>query len=263
MIGTMDRTVDEADTSFAGSGTAHSPLGRYARYQIKDFVRQRAPIMLIVAAIMTYPLLITSWGGRTFRPEEIEELRRYLLYVMVGAIVPLGTLMGMRGIVSEDRAQGFHRFLFAKPVNMLRYYAQSFAVQFAGITGIVALVALLYTLFVASVPLAPVFIASTAFFMLFGGVTFFFSTISRNEWLWTLLAFAVTIWTKAMTVWGYTALKPLYWALLPLESFGRMMSAFYPSDVRTMLANAVLPVLYGAGAFVAGLFVLRKRSLSA
>ena len=263
MIGVMDRTADEADTSFAGARVAHSPLARYARYQFKDFIRQRAPILLVVAAIMTYPLLITSWGGHRFRPEEMEQLRRYLLYFMIGAIVPLGTLLGMRGIVSEDRAQGYHRFLFAKPVNMLRYYAQSFGVQFVGIAAVVGLVSLLYTLFVTSVPLTAALVVAAAFFMLFGGVTFLFSTLSRNEWLWTLLTFAVTIWTRAMTEWGYRILEPLSWVLLPLESFGRMMDAFAHFNTAGVLAHAVGPILYGAAAFVGGLFVLRKRSLSA
>jgi hypothetical protein len=260
---TIDQITDAAETSFAGARVAHAPLTRYARWQARDFVKQRAGVLLVVAAIMVYPLLVTTWGDRVIPADDRETFRQFWLYAMVAAIVPIGTLLGTRGIVSEDRAQGYHRFLFAKPVNMVRYYAQQFGIQYAGIMSVVAIVSLLYCVLVTSVPLVPVFVASTAFFLLFGGVSFLYSTITRNEWLWTLLTVAATGAARALVEFGYDVMRPASWLLLPLESFGRMFDAFAKAQTTVGLGHAVIPILYGAAAFVGGLFVLRKRSLTA
>ena len=40
--------------------------------------------------------------------------------------LPLGAFVGAIGVISADRQQGYFRFLFSKPVNVLAYYAQTY-----------------------------------------------------------------------------------------------------------------------------------------
>lgn len=244
-----------------------SPLSRYARWQLRDFVKSRAVLLGIVALLMTYPLLVPSIVGVSGTDDAVvraalRQFHAYWIYFMFGVLVPLGTLVGVRGIVSEDRQHGFHRFLFAKPVNLVRYYAQSFGVQLAGLMGVLGIVAALYALLVAPVSVVALFVPATVFFVLFGGVAFLFSTVTRTEWVWTLAAVAASAYTRFLVDVKHVGwLRPLAVLLPPLGDFGRMMELFMKDHPGAGLAAAVWPLAYGVLAFLGGLWILRRRSL--
>jgi hypothetical protein len=273
MIGTTTREDREAQERMQEGATGiEAPaggLGRYARWQLKDFVTQKASILGVLAILLMYPLVAGFFNVSPSMEQFAREMKDKWLYAMFGILSPLGTLIATRGIVSEDRQQGFHRFLFAKPVKLARFYAQLFAVNFAGMMGVLAAVALLYTLVIAPVPLAPAFIPAAAFFILFGGVTFLFSTLSRLDWVWTLGALAASAWTKYLVddrKWIF--LKPLKALLLPLDSFGDMVMEWgkltdsrLDGSLAAALGATAWPVLYGLGAFALGLVILKKRSV--
>lgn len=273
MIGTTTREEQDAQQRMQEGATAiEAPaggLGRYARWQLKDFMTQKAPILGVLALLLMYPLVAGFFNVSPQLQDFAREMKDKWLYVMFGVLAPLGTLLATRGIVAEDRQQGYHRFLFAKPVQLVRYYAQQFAVSFAGLMGVLAVVAMLYAIVVVPVALAPAFIPAAAFFILFGGVTFAFSTVSRIDWVWTLGAVAASAWTGYLVdARGWSFLKPLKAILLPLDSFGRMVGEWMKlTDVRmesslaAALGATAWPVLYGLGAFALGLWVLKKRSV--
>jgi hypothetical protein len=275
MIGTATREERDAQERMQeGATSIEAPaggLGRYAWWQLRDFLTQKAPILGVLAILLMYPLVAGFFNVSPQFENFAREMKDKWLYAMFGILSPLGTLIATRGIVAEDRQQGFHRFLFAKPVKLARYYAQQFAVNFAGLMGVLAVIALLYSVVIAPVPLAPAFIPAAVFFVLFGGVTFLFSTLSRLDWVWTVGSVAVTAWTMYLVDQrNWTFLKPLKAVLLPLESFGKMVVEWLKfvdprlSDVASLgaaLSSTVWPLAYGLGAFALGLFVLKKRSV--
>ena len=62
----------------------------------------------------------------------------------LNALVFLGALFAMNGIVANDRKLGFYRFLFAKPVTPSRYYGQAFVLHWAGFMVVIAVLGALY-----------------------------------------------------------------------------------------------------------------------
>ena len=274
MIGTTTREDEEArERMQEGATSIEAPaggLGRYARWQLKDFFTQKAPILGVLAILLMYPLVAGFFNVSPRMEDFAREMQDKWLYIMTGILTPLGTLIATRGIVAEDRQQGYHRFLFAKPVKLARYYAQQFAVNFVGIMSVITAVALLYSLVIAPVPLLPALVPAAVFFVLFGGVTFLFSTLSRLDWVWTLGAVAVTTWTMYLVEEKHwTILKPLKAILLPLESFGKMVVEwmkltdlrFEGGSLAAALGSTAWPLAYGLGAFALGLFILKKRSV--
>lgn len=270
---TRERFEEPRERIQEGAESIEAPadgLWRYGKWQLRDFALQRAPIMLLIAVLMLYPLV----AGRV---SDDPDWRRFLdrmgpmwLYAIFGVLAPLGTLLATRGIVSEDRHQGFHRFLFAKPVRLMRFYAQKMGIGMAGYAGVLAIVALLFAAVFGAVPLLPAFVPALAFFVLFGGVTFFFSTLSRLDWVWTLASTAAALWTTYLVEGrGWSFLLPLKWALPPLQQFGRMVAEWMrfvePSlpagDLAAALGATAWPVAYGLLAFGAGLWILKKRSV--
>lgn len=268
MMGTATRDMDERVQE--GATTIEAPadgLGRYARWQLRDFVTQKAPILGILALLLMYPIVAGTFNVSPMFEQFARRMREQWLYVMFGILTPIGTLVATRGIVAEDRQQGFHRFLFAKPIRLVRYYAQLFGVNFAGVMALLAAVALLYTIVIGPVALLPAFVPAAVFFVLFGGVTFLFSTLSRFDWVWTLGLVAASAWTRFLVVErGWSLLRPLKAVLLPLDAFGRMVVEWGrltlgEGALTAALGSTVWPLAYGAAAFAAGLWILKRRSV--
>jgi hypothetical protein len=274
MIGTATREDEEARERMQDGATGiEAPaggLGRYARWQLKDFLTQKAPILGVLAILLMYPLVAGFFNVSPQFEDFAREMKDKWLYAMISVLAPLGTLMATRGIVAEDRTQGYHRFLFAKPVKLARYYAQQFGVNFVGVIGVLAAVGVLYSLVIAPVPLLPALVPAAVFFVLFGGVTFLFSTLSRLDWVWTLGMVAATAWTMYLVDqkhWNF--LKPLRAVLLPLDSFSKMVVEWLKlTDLRfgegsllSALGSTAWPLAYGVGAFALGLWILKKRSV--
>ena len=266
MMHTATRTPVDADV---GIETPSNPLLRYARWQLRDFVSQRATILMLVAVLMMYPLVAGFFNVSPGLERFANEVKEGWIYIILGVLTALGTLIGVRGIVSDDRQQGYHRFLFSKPVDAARYYAQAFAVQGVGLAGVLGLVALAYAITIAPVSAAAVALAAGTFFVLFGGVTFFFSTLTRLDWVYTLGSVAASLWTAYLVNQrGHLWLKPLEWLLPPVRNIGEMIDrlvrliAHGDGSVLGAMVHAVHPLTYGALAFGAGLWVLRKRSMT-
>ena len=267
----MMRTATQPRTDAdVGIETPSSPLLRYARWQLRDFATQRATVLMLIAVLMMYPLVAGFFNVSPGLERFAEEVKEGWIYVILAALTVLGTLIGVRGIVSEDRQQGYHRFLFSKPIDAARYYAQALAVQGVGLFAVLGIVALVYAVTIAPVSLPVVALVAGTFFVLFGGITFFLSTVTRLDWVYAFGTVAVTLWTNWLAYErGMTWLKPLAWLLPPLRSFGDMVAEFirhaagHPNaSFLEGLAHAVPPLLYGAAAFGAGLWMLRNRSMN-
>lgn len=253
-----------------GIETPSSPLLRYARWQLRDFVTQRATILMLIAVLMMYPLVAGFFNVSPGLERFAEDVKDGWIYIILGVLTVLGTLIGVRGIVSDDRQHGYHRFLFSKPIDAARYYAQALGVQGVGLMGVLGIVALLYAITIAPVSFLAVGITASVFFVLFGGITFLLSTLTRLDWVYTLGTVAASLWTRYLVeVRGHFWLAPFSWLLPPLkslanmvESFARMLTPMPGGGIMEALGYAVWPVAYGLIAFGAGFWVLRKRSMT-
>ena len=252
-------------------------LRRYARWQWRDFWQRRG-FWLAGAALFCVWALVhwvladrLQWGPGGFRkvptpPEAVLAISHAAF--AVGGV--LAGLLGVGGIVSRERERGLQRFLFAKPVNVLRYYLQGFAINGVGsmlvLAGAVLLAAVTapYALSVVTLLLV-----AAAGYVLGGGATFLVSTLWRFDaplaGAWLLAGFPMV----ALAENGYRWAKVLVW-LFPHGSALAVIKAVMPrtpmgpSEVETLfLVAALLAAIWGAACTVAGAVVLRRRSISA
>lgn len=247
------------------AGAPRGRLGRYARWQLEDFVRLRAPIMIVLALVFCVPLMLPQRGAPFGTADVRYDLAHQLFSSMATAVAAIGALLSVRGVVSEDRQYGYHRFLFAKPVSMPRYYAQAFGIQFVGFLATLAAIFATYSIFVTSVPVLSALAAASLLFALFGGLGFFFSTLVRADWLFVLLLTAVSAGVVGLSQF-YPWLSVITAVLPPVEALGRLIGSLL--GARAELRDpAVLDVLrvygYGVVAFLAGLGIIRRRSITA
>lgn len=254
--------MEPAGPFAANEAPASARLGRYATYQARDFFTQQGAIMVLMALVLTVPIL-GSYFAEHHRP--FLDLLRVAFGSVAGLLVPAGTLLAVRGVVSNDTQHGYHRFLFSKPLDIARYYTQSFAVKFAGFMTVLALVLLPFALLLPAVPFVPMLGMAALFFMLTGGVSFLISTLSRHDTFFTVLAGVFSGFVGAISRDPFFAwLRPLHWLLPPVQQLFHLLNQTMNGRAGATDLGEVLWVAgYGVLCFVAGLGVLRRRALSA
>jgi hypothetical protein len=237
-------------------------LAKYSLWQFRDFVFDRGIAIVIIGFLWGYvmfePLrraMGPQWTGDQTSPAWGLALQ------FSSAIVSLSVLIAMNGIVSNDRKNGYYRFLFAKPVNPVVYYAQLFVVYLIGvIITMLILSSLLHTILPAFSILN--FLLYTALiYVAMGGIGFFLSVATRYDWA-TLAA----VWLGARVLravygpkndWRSKAVEvlPPVHRLDDVANSLIATGAAHTSDVIWLLG-------YGLLFFVLGLVILRWGSLA-
>jgi hypothetical protein len=264
--------------------------GAYALWQLRDYLKDRGVSTLIVGALSAYlgwsmmtetapmprPTDVVSAGllarfgnADAVYAARMAEFSFHFMRSMLGAMIFLGALFAMNGIVANDRKQGFFRFLFAKPVSPSRYYGQAFVVHSIGFMFVMLLLGALYGAVVWPV-LTPQFVLVVGLmFVAYSGVAFLLSAAARWDWLsLVVVSVAATfLWTK----FGGSShpLARLLYLLPPLHRADEVYAAVSGTPV---ISGALAPVVpwplvlwfgtYGILCYLAGLVVLRFRRLA-
>ena len=237
-------------------------LGKYSLWLFRDFVLERGIAIVVIGAL---------WGFVMFEPtrramgpqwtgDQTSPFWGIALQVS-SAIVSLSVLIAVNGIVATDRKNGFYRFIFAKPINPVVYYAEVFFVYMVGVlAAMLVLSALLHVLFPAFNIVA--FLLYTALiYIAMGGIGFFLSVATRFDWL-TLAG----VWLGSRILRGVYGPKAdwrgkLVELLPPVHRLDEVADSLIGrgtapgSDVVWLLG-------YGLAFFVLGLVVIRYGSLA-
>jgi hypothetical protein len=232
-------------------------LGAYAWWQLRDYLLERGLSTFVLGAVLVLaPVVLVGPAAREAGPA--------VLGGTVGTFAMLGTIFALNGLSSIDRQRGYFRFLFSKPVSVPRYYAQAFAVRFAGL---LALAALLFGTFAlltrGALPLWA--LASVALtYLLVGGVGFLLAAVTRHDGVALVAVLVATTLVRAAA-----SLSP--GAGGALRAAGAVLPPLHALDAaRDALAGGTAPpagvlvwvLSYGLGCLAAGLLVLRHRPLA-
>jgi len=237
-------------------------LGAYAYWQLRDFVFERAAAIVIIGLLLVFgvhesigngAVRLIAAGGRdalAFGARGVGQQLEIVWFVCA--------LIAVHGISANDRSTGRYRLIFAKPVRVLAYYAQAFALHglmfmLCTLTGFVALSRLLP---ISAQTMGDAIMILLAGYLLAGGIGFLFSAIWRFDWVATV------------GVWGamiYLASRFPHAAwLAPLPPFGKiedqiaLLKTLDPVEPRALLGVAA----YGVACFLLGLIVLKRRPLA-
>jgi hypothetical protein len=236
-------------------------LARYAGWQLRDFLLDRGLPVVLIGVLLGYtaiePMRMALGPGWNHNPAFPLTA---LLGTIVSPVISLAVFISLNGMISNDRKMGYFRFLFAKPLRPVEYYAQLFGVHFVGMLIAVLLLTSLFRLFVGPVPFASVALYTLIVYLAMGGIGFFVSASTRYDWL--VLA---TIWIGARILRSVYQDAPdirskLVQVLPPvhkIDGVATNLLAGRPADQTDMLWL----VGYGALFFVLGLIVVNSRSM--
>jgi hypothetical protein len=252
-------------------------LRRYARWQWRDFWQRRG--FWMAGAAMLCVWMLVHWvlaerlsmgpGGQLRRvtPEPEEVLAISHVAFAVGGV--LAGLLGVGGLVSRERERGLQRFLFAKPINIVRYYLQGFAVNGIGSVAVLAGAVLLAAVTAPpALAIGSMLAVAVGGYVLAGGVTFLVSTLWRFDAPVAGAYLAAGFPIVALAENGFRWAMPLKWLFpqgVALEIGKTVLEQRnpLPADITTMfLGVALLAALWGALCTVAGAVVLRRRAIS-
>jgi hypothetical protein len=237
-------------------------LGAYGVWQLRDFVFERAAAIAGIGALFVFMVsqqlgagarTLIDGGGQHALEFGARTIARHLEFIWF-----ISALLAVHGISSNDRTTGSFRLIFAKPVRLLPYYAQAFAVHGAAymLCTVAGLAALSRLIPVSGSTLKSAIIILVAAYLLVGGVCFLASAVWRFDWLSTAAIWGLATWLAAK----YHG-APWLELLPPFAKISEQVDV-----VRTMDPLDAKPLLwvvaYGVACFLLGLIILKRRPLA-
>jgi hypothetical protein len=244
-------------------------LLRYARYQIPEFIQHRLalPIILLVfvAGLPTYLMTKNTAPGFLQSPQGIN-LVKQLFAQSITLFLPLGAFVAAVGVISADRQQGYFRFLFSKPVNVLAYYLQTYvlhAIIYIAVFGLMVWGFGAYT-FHFSVHRAMEAAALT--FVLIGGIGLLFGAVTRFDAATLIVTYIAALILQQVASAPQGAGLPAWLATIgralpPVLKLDTLRNALYAAQPLDM-AQLWQVLGYGGGAALLGFILLRRLPLA-
>jgi ABC-type transport system involved in multi-copper enzyme maturation permease subunit len=239
-------------------------LGRYALWHLRDYVREKGIATLITIGLVGYLTHIPIMRARSqgIAGALMEQIADGAFISALKFLGFVGVLFATNGIVADDRRYGYYRLLFAKPVSVVGYYAEKWVVY--GVGFLIVGGALLALYGAAVEPFFPATFLPTfaLIYVALGGIGFLLSAAWRFDWLSlaAVLGLSDVLWML------FQAEPGLAGSLVRLLPPVHLLDGVYRA-VREGGGVQVTDVVwlggYGLLCFVAGLAVVRRRSLGA
>jgi hypothetical protein len=236
-------------------------LARYSLWQFRDFVVDRGIAIVIIGVlwgtVLIEPLRRTM--GPVFADSPLSPTWS-LLMTAVSSVVSIAVLIALNGLVSTDRKMGYYRFIFAKPVSPVAFYAQLFFVYMVGVLIAMLLLSLLLHHLVPRFSIVNFLLYSALIYIAMGGIGFFISVATRFDWL-TLAA----VWLGSHILRNLYRTRPV---------LGKLVEVLPPVHKLDEVANGIISYRsapawdivwllgYGAVFFALGLVLLRRGQLA-
>lgn len=258
------------------SGERKARLGRHSLWQLGDYLMDKGlgtALVIMLALLIDWiayrsmlePPLASITGAQRERlmrqaAENAEQFLRMRFAMQVGTLTLVGSLFATNGIVSDDRKNGFYRFLFAKPVSVPAFYATKFLMHGIGFMLVALLFLAAYAL--AFQPYVPSgYLPGLALlFVSVGGVGFLLSAAWRWDWL-----SLIVVYIMAELAWNQLGDEPRWkWVahlFPPVHKLGGVYTAI-ARDAALPLSDLAWLTGYGLVCFMLGLLVLRIRALA-
>jgi hypothetical protein len=237
-------------------------LAKYSLWQFRDFVLERGIGIVIIGFLWGYVMFepIRRTMGGQWAGDQTSPVWGILMQV-ASAVASLSVLIAMNGLISIDRKNGYYRFLFAKPVNPVAYYAQLFVVYMVGVLTAMLVLASLSRLIFPAFSIVNFLMYSAVIYVAMGGIGFFLSVATRYDWL-TLAA----VWLGSRILRGVYGPKHDWRSravelLPPVHRLDEVASSLIGRGTADA-SDVVWLVGYGLLFFALGLFILRKGSLA-
>jgi hypothetical protein len=243
-----------------------SRLVAHTRYVLQDYLLLRASLPIIM--ISTFAWLIIRQTLKNLTAAQMSDPRAlagmHQAYTSFSAVLLYFIVfLAVIAVMTVDRTTGYYRFFFSKPVNVVSYYLHTFCVHGAAICAVLVLFALAWGIWMPHEALDRATYTGVIAFALIGGLGFGFGALTNTDAAVTPLSFIFAI-SAQLTLVDYSA--PPQWLVItakilpPAADFEKTRSLL--AQARPFTGAPLWHVLaYGAGFWILGLILLRRRPL--
>jgi hypothetical protein len=227
----------------------HARLTQYARWQLLDYALGVGGITLVIVCLW-------AWADASVKVVGPSGPAAPSFGWLVQLVGFLGSAFATSSLISEDRARGYFRFQFAKPVNPVLFYGQAFVVRGLAIIAIAALISGLGAVTAHPAPLVASLRFAAVMYVLAGGVTLCQSTVWRYAWVGTCALFGLSEMADKLATPG-----------LPISPFWHVVWSIVHviappfSTMTEVWAGQSVPIIwclgYGALALIVAALVVR------
>lgn len=250
-------------------------LLQYSLWQFRDYAINIAIISIILFGligtleVMQLRAMTAAMANSRMSPASLDRMRTQSFQNIFAIYSSVGPIVALSGIISQDRSLGYVRFLFAKPLNPLRFYLQSLVVRAIGFFVVGAVLLAVYRQFEPSADVGRIAAGLALTFVAFGGMVFLGSALTKYDGLCAVafLLLSVLVWGKWATATGAAHL--VTYLFPPIDKFSALND--WVSNLNQF--NTGLPVAfptkwvvwtvsYGVACLVLGVILLRTRPLA-
>ncbi len=249
-------------------------LGRYSLWQIRDFTINTAIVTIVLFGLLGALFIAqihaqTEMFAATHRPLP-PTLALHTYNELLSMFSFTAPILAMNGILATDRVSGYTRFLFAKPLSVPAYYAQSLVVRLVGFIAVACVMQALWGRFESPALSWKFVVDMTAFVVTIGGIIFALSALTKYDGLIAVMLMLLTALLRERWMGSTGVLHAAAYVFPPLGRLNDVQSWFIGLDPLSDAATGVpFPtkwfwwnVGYGLAAFAIGFAILRKRSLT-
>lgn len=236
------------------------------RFQLRDLAVLRAGLPTLMAVFFGWMVVKTDgsrvdWNSGDGQRLAMQILTTFGTYVFI----PLAAFLGAARLVTDDRANGYFRFLFSKPVSVVRFYVQQWVLYGVLVTLLAALLTAWLQTQTTALPVAGAMMAVALTWVLAGGVGFLLSAATNYDALVLLI-----LWTVSKVLHAIKDSHPeAMWAwarevtrfLIPTQKLVHAQNELLSGNPLPWPHTAHV-LAYGLLAFAAGIWVLRRRELA-
>jgi ABC-type multidrug transport system permease subunit len=248
------------------------PLLGYARYQLRDAVVQRLLLPLVVvtlfAALPAYMMTKNTPPGFMQGAQGIN-LARQMFAQSVTLFLPMGAFLCAVGVISTDRHQGYIRFLFSKPVNVLALYAQAYVVAGVAFVLMFGFITWAFGTMTVHFSVHRAMEAAALTYVLIGGIGLLLGVITRFDGMTLILVYVLALLLQQLMAarnglpdgglpgWLATIAR----ALPPVHKLDDLRDHLYAAQPLDM-AQLWHVLGYGGGAAILAFVLMRRLPLA-
>ena len=221
-------------------------------------------LVLIAAGLPLYTAMRSQPGF--FASPEGAAMAHTLFTKAVALFLPVGAFLGGTGVISGDRQHGTYRFVFSRPVHVLAYYAQAYAIHGLAFVALFGLLTALFSALTVPQPFWGAMAAATLTFVLVGGLGFLCSVVTRFDGAVLAVIYLFSSGIQQMVeMLGAPPLplllKQIARLLPPVQRLDQLREQLYAHAAVDWMP-CVHVLAYGLGSFALGLVLLRKLPLA-
>ena len=236
------------------------------RFQLRDLLLYRATLPVAMAVFVGWMIVTTDARGLDWASPRGSRLAFDIVrYVGQGMFINVAVFLGIARLVSDDRSNGYFRFLLSKPVSLERFYVQQWLAHGASLVIITGLLGIWLQANTTALPVGALMISMALAWILIGGVGFALTAATNFDPLLLLVAW---IGSKIAHTIKDVPDSPMWpW----LQQVTRFTLPTHKLEYVTseLLAGNPLPTMhaahvaaYGAIGFVVAVILLRRTSFS-